>query len=62
VALNRPVTVTVQAFQLQGYYLGKQDVSNYGASSVFSKRVPCYFSYLLALITIYCRHRSCSAK
>jgi len=32
VALNRPVTVTVQAFQLQGDYLGKQNVSNYRES------------------------------
>jgi len=29
VALNRSVTVSVKAFQLQGDYLGKQDVSNY---------------------------------
>jgi len=29
VALNRPVTVTVKAFQLQGDYLGKRNVSNY---------------------------------
>jgi hypothetical protein len=29
VALNKPVTVSVQAFQLQGDYLDKQDVSNY---------------------------------
>jgi len=35
VALNRPVTVTVQAFQLKGDYLGKQDVSNYLVYSVF---------------------------
>jgi hypothetical protein len=49
VALNRPVTITVKVFQLQGDYLGKQDVSNYRASSVFSKRVPCYFSYLFGL-------------
>lgn len=29
VALNKHVTVTVQAFQLQGDYLGKQNVSKY---------------------------------